>query len=108
MTRYSHLRICHELSDDANVKMQVAFMLGRHQVFLELPEEMDDYEDFTEILSNSHLNTHFLSLGQLGTSLPRSTPPLFCTCGPPNEVRKSEVRKNFQKCRSNRYGKVKF
>lgn len=46
------------------VKMQVAFMLGRHQVFLELPEEMDDYEDFTEILSNSHLNTHFLSLGR--------------------------------------------
>lgn len=44
--------------------MQVAFMLGRHQVFLELPEEMDDYEDFTEILSNSHLNTHFLSLGR--------------------------------------------
>lgn len=44
--------------------MQVAFMLGRQQVFLELPEEMDDYEDFTEILSNSHLNTHFLSLGR--------------------------------------------
>jgi len=49
---------------DKLVKMQVAFMLGRHQVFLELPEEMDDYEDFTEILSNSHLNTHFLSLGR--------------------------------------------
>lgn len=50
--------------------MQVAFMLGRHQVFLELPEEMDDYEDFTEILSNSHLNTHFLSLGrEVGTNL---------------------------------------
>lgn len=44
--------------------MQVAFMLGRQQVFLELPEDMDDYEDLTEILSNSHLNTHFLSLGR--------------------------------------------
>ena len=41
--------------------MQVAFMLGRQQVFLELPEDM---EDFTEILSNSHLNTHFLRLGR--------------------------------------------
>lgn len=46
------------------VRMQVAFMLGRQQVFLELPEDMDDYEDLTEILSNSHLNTHFLSLGR--------------------------------------------
>ncbi|KAK8743712.1 hypothetical protein OTU49_001226 [Cherax quadricarinatus] len=37
---------------DKLVRMQVAFMLGRQQVFLELPEEMEDYEDFTEILSN--------------------------------------------------------
>ncbi|XP_047474955.1 26S proteasome non-ATPase regulatory subunit 2-like [Penaeus chinensis] len=49
---------------DKLVRMQVAFMLGRQQVFLELPEDMDDYEDLTEILSNSHLNTHFLSLGR--------------------------------------------
>ncbi|KAK7081933.1 26S proteasome non-ATPase regulatory subunit 2 [Halocaridina rubra] len=49
---------------DKYVKLQVAFMLGRQQVFLELPEDMDDFEDLTEILSNSHLNTHFLSLGR--------------------------------------------
>lgn len=55
------------------VRMQVAFMLGRQQVFLELPEDMDDYEDLTEILSNSHLNTHFLSLGREVSMLPVGT-----------------------------------
>ena len=61
--------------------MQVAFMLGRHQVFLELPEEMDDYEDFTEILSNSHLNTHFLSLGrEVGESCLESRPFFSWPC----------------------------
>ena len=44
--------------------MQIAFMLGRQQVFLELPEEMDDSEDLNEILSNANLNTHFLSLAR--------------------------------------------
>ncbi|MPC45969.1 hypothetical protein E2C01_039675 [Portunus trituberculatus] len=29
---------------------------------------------------------------ELGTSVPRSAPPLVCTCGPPDEVRRSEVR----------------
>ena len=33
-------------------------------MYLELPEEMDDFEDLSEILANAHLNTHFLSLGR--------------------------------------------
>ncbi|MPC81326.1 hypothetical protein E2C01_075933 [Portunus trituberculatus] len=45
---------------------------------------------------------------ELGTSVPRSASPLLRTCGPPNEVRRSKVRKNFQKCGSNRYGKATF
>jgi len=39
-------------------------MLGRHQFYLELSEEREDYDDLTEIMSNSQLNTHFLSLGR--------------------------------------------
>jgi len=49
---------------DAVVQKQLAFMLGRHQFYLELPEEREDYDDLTEIMSNSHLNNHFLNLAR--------------------------------------------
>ncbi|MPC15664.1 hypothetical protein E2C01_008464 [Portunus trituberculatus] len=45
---------------------------------------------------------------ELGTSVARSALPLLRTCEQPNEVWRSEVRKNFQKCGSNRYGKATF
>lgn len=50
--------------NDAVVQKQLAFMLGRHQFYLELPEEREDYDDLTEIMSNSHLNNHFLNLAR--------------------------------------------
>ena len=40
------------------------FMLGRHQFYLELPGEREDYDDLTEIMSNSYLNDHFLNLAR--------------------------------------------
>jgi len=49
---------------DPVVQKQLAFMLGRHQFYLELPEEREDYDDLTEIMSNSHLNNHFLNLAR--------------------------------------------
>jgi len=49
---------------DPLVQKQLAFMLGRHQFYLELPEEREDYDDLTEIMSNSHLNNHFLNLAR--------------------------------------------
>merc|ERR1719187_720592 len=49
---------------DPIIQKQLAFMLGRHQFYLELSEEREDYDDLTEIMSNSHLNNHFLSLGR--------------------------------------------
>ena len=49
---------------DPIIQKQLAFMLGRHQFYLELSEEREDYDDLTEIMSNSQLNTHFLSLGR--------------------------------------------
>lgn len=39
-------------------------MLGRQQIFLELNEELEDYDDLIEIMSNTHLNNHFLSLAR--------------------------------------------
>ena len=39
-------------------------MLGRQQIYLELTDESDENDDMTEIMSNSHLNTHFLALAR--------------------------------------------
>ncbi len=39
-------------------------MLGRLQIFLELDDEMEDADDLTEIISNSHMNTNFLALAR--------------------------------------------
>ncbi|XP_041766758.1 26S proteasome non-ATPase regulatory subunit 2 [Anopheles merus] len=49
---------------DSAVQKQLAFMLGRQQIFLELSEGMNDYDDLVEIMSNSHLNHHFLNLAR--------------------------------------------
>uniref|UniRef100_A0A182VWP2 26S proteasome non-ATPase regulatory subunit 2 n=1 Tax=Anopheles minimus TaxID=112268 RepID=A0A182VWP2_9DIPT len=49
---------------DSAVQKQLAFMLGRQQIFLELPEGSNDYDDLVEIMSNSHLNHHFLNLAR--------------------------------------------
>lgn len=39
-------------------------MMGRQQIFLELQETTNDYDDLMEIMSNSHLNNHFLNLAR--------------------------------------------
>merc|ERR1712117_536613 len=49
---------------DPIVQKQLAYMLGRHQFYLELSEDRPDYDDLTEIMSNSHLNNHFLNLAR--------------------------------------------
>lgn len=49
---------------DIATQKQLAFMLGRQQVFLELPEGYNNSEDLTEIMSNSLLNNHFLNLAR--------------------------------------------
>lgn len=46
------------------VQKQLAFMLGRQQIFLELDEDTDEYEELMEIMSNSHLNNNFLALAR--------------------------------------------
>ncbi|XP_012277121.1 26S proteasome non-ATPase regulatory subunit 2 [Orussus abietinus] len=49
---------------DPSVQKQLAFMLGRQQIFLELHESTIDYDDLVEIMSNSHLNNRFLDLAR--------------------------------------------
>eukprot|EP00795_Rhopilema_esculentum_P012677 gene12677-3387_t len=46
------------------VQKQLAYILGRLKIFLELDDEADDAEDLTEIISNSHLNNNFLALAR--------------------------------------------
>ena len=50
---------------DGIIQKQLAYMLGRQQFYLELKdEEREDFDDLTEIMSNSQLNTHFLNLAR--------------------------------------------
>ena len=44
---------------------QLAFQLGRQQVYLDLDgEDLEDQEDLIEIMANAHLNANFLALGR--------------------------------------------
>ncbi|CAG9770682.1 unnamed protein product [Ceutorhynchus assimilis] len=49
---------------DTIVQKQLAFMLGRQQIYIEVPETTPEYEDLTEIMANCHLNNHFLNLAR--------------------------------------------
>ncbi|GAB6029032.1 26S proteasome non-ATPase regulatory subunit 2 [Chamberlinius hualienensis] len=49
---------------DSAIRKQMAFMLGRQQIYLEIDPSIDDAEDLKEIISNSYLNNHFLALGR--------------------------------------------
>lgn len=53
---------------------QMAFMLGRHGMFLELNEDVEDYEDLTEIMSNVQLNSNFLALAREVRKRPETQP----------------------------------
>ncbi|XP_068149198.1 26S proteasome non-ATPase regulatory subunit 2 [Drosophila tropicalis] len=57
------LKIFKEPKEPAMQK-QLAFMLARQQVCLELDESVADYDDLMEIMSNANLNKHFLNLAR--------------------------------------------
>ena len=46
------------------VQKQLAYMMGRQQIFLELDEEMEEYDDLVDIMFNAHLNNNFLALAK--------------------------------------------
>ncbi|XP_050314763.1 26S proteasome non-ATPase regulatory subunit 2 [Anthonomus grandis grandis] len=49
---------------DTTLQKQLAFMLGRQQIYIEIPETTPEYEDLSEIMANCHLNNHFLNLAR--------------------------------------------
>ncbi|CAC5368757.1 PSMD2 [Mytilus coruscus] len=49
---------------DILVQKQLAYMLGRQQIFLELPDDIEEFDELTEIMSNAHLNNNFLALAR--------------------------------------------
>lgn len=49
---------------DRAIKKQLACMLARNQIFIEIDENVQDYDDLLEIMSNAHLNHHFLNLAR--------------------------------------------
>lgn len=46
------------------LQKQLAYLLGRQQIFLELDEDLPDCDELNEIMSNAHLNNNFLSLAR--------------------------------------------
>ena len=46
------------------MRKQLAYVLGAQQIFLELDEDLPDYDELVEIMSNGQLNTQFLVLGR--------------------------------------------
>jgi 26S proteasome regulatory subunit N1 len=47
------------------MQKQLAYMLGRQQICLELEDtDVQEAEDLVEIMSNNHLNHHFLNLAR--------------------------------------------
>ena len=51
----------------------MAFMLARQQIYLELDENMDEYDELVEIMSNAHLNNNFLSLAREVRTIPEDS-----------------------------------
>lgn len=42
----------------------MAFLLGRHQIFLDLKDDMPYVSDLKELMSNSNLSQYFLTLAR--------------------------------------------
>ncbi|XP_017771918.1 PREDICTED: 26S proteasome non-ATPase regulatory subunit 2 [Nicrophorus vespilloides] len=49
---------------DTTMQKQLAFMLGRQQIFIDINESTPEYDDLIEIMANCHLNNHFLNLAR--------------------------------------------
>lgn len=55
---------CSYFSDDRLMQKQLAYMLGRQQIFLELSDDVEEYDELTEIMSNANLNNNFMALAR--------------------------------------------
>lgn len=60
------------------VRKQLAYMAGRQQLTIELPDEMLDKNDLQIIMTNSHINDHFHSLARELDVMEPKTPEEVC------------------------------
>ncbi|XP_044739698.1 26S proteasome non-ATPase regulatory subunit 2-like [Chrysoperla carnea] len=92
-------QIFNECSDQL-IKKQLAFILARNHIFIELPESTENYDDLMDIMSNAHLNHHFINLGrELDIMEPKT----------PEDVYKSHLdsfTSNYTSARSSPFGGV--
>lgn len=66
-------------TDDMAVKKQMAFLIARQRIWLELPEDMED-ESLAECLNNTKLSDHFKALGkELNLLEPKSKEDVYKT-----------------------------
>ncbi|KRZ06168.1 26S proteasome non-ATPase regulatory subunit 2 [Trichinella zimbabwensis] len=49
---------------DIIVQKQLAFLLARHQIFLDLPDDLPHVNDLKELMSNSNMSQYFLALAR--------------------------------------------
>ncbi|KAG8195556.1 hypothetical protein JTE90_002182 [Oedothorax gibbosus] len=59
---------------DSSVQKQMAYMLNRQQIYLELDGDGDANAELVDIMTNAHLNNHFLALGRELDILEPKTP----------------------------------
>lgn len=63
-----------------STKKQIAFILAHSQVYLELDEDSDGYDELMEIMSNSRLNANHLALArELDIAEPKTPEDVYKT-----------------------------
>ncbi|GAV08369.1 hypothetical protein RvY_18076 [Ramazzottius varieornatus] len=81
--RLNDMKIINDLftsCPDRSVKKQIAFILAHSQVYLDLDESSDGYDELMEIMSNSHLNTNHLALArELDIAEPKNPEDVYKT-----------------------------
>jgi 26S proteasome regulatory subunit N1 len=67
-----------EKAKDPALKKQLAFLIARQRIVLDIPVESDDEQDISECLSNLKLSEHFKSLGkELNILDPKTTEDIY-------------------------------
>ena len=65
-------------TEDKSLKKQMAFLIARQQIWLELPMETDEDAEIAECLSNTKLPEHFKSLAkELNILDPKTTEDIY-------------------------------
>uniref|UniRef100_T2MDL8 26S proteasome non-ATPase regulatory subunit 2 n=1 Tax=Hydra vulgaris TaxID=6087 RepID=T2MDL8_HYDVU len=58
------LKLCMGDEHKSLIQKQLAYILGRLQIYIDLDDDMENSEELSTIISNSHLNNSFLALAR--------------------------------------------